>query len=630
MDRNTLLAFTLSMGVFTLWLMWQAEQAPPREVYPATAEQQAPVDGVVKALETLPAVAPSVTPIEPLTTAAPVAAVALETVAEWKRSFDLGLYRVEATNRGGGLTSWTLLDPRYVERVGGQERPIQLLKLDGAGTALRTPFLELGLGDLSDAMYRVESAGPEDVSFVLERGGVLVRKQYRFDSSGYGFELEVEVRNDSGGILRPRFEIVWPAAVNAEQDFNEQSLIALQAGDVEREMVSAVGGGGFFDSLFGGGSEGPPEFHGDIEWAGVDIKYFVGVLVPERTRSAQVRFEPLVPSKIGATILGFEALDLPSGQALTHRLRGYIGPKEPERLIEFGAGLERSIDRGYQWVTPLTSFFQWLLTVFYSVIPNFGVAIVLITILVRVVTAPIMMRQMRSMERMREVQPQLKELQEKHKDDKAKQSEEMMKLYKREGVNPLGGCLPMVLQFPVFIGLFFALKSSISLRHAPFMLWIDDLSAPESLFMIPGLEVPVRVLPIVMGASMVLQQRITPMTMDPAQARMMMTVMPIMMTVLFYQFPSGLVLYWMISNFLGIGHQMWVGKRLRASKAGKSAGTGGSGKPGELKEQAGDASTASEQPRPNRKRRGKRSGSRSRAAKESTATDDTTAGGLQQ
>jgi YidC/Oxa1 family membrane protein insertase len=201
------------------------------------------------------------------------------------------------------------------------------------------------------------------------------------------------------------------------------------------------------------------------------------------------------------------------------------------------------------------------------VIPNYGVAIILLTILVRLVTMPLTNKQMRSMERMRQVQPKLKEIQEKFADDRQKQSEEMMKLYRSEGVNPLGGCFPMILQLPVFIGLFFALRSSIELRHAPFVGWIHDLSAPETLFTIPGLDLPVRVLPLVMGLSMVLQQKITPQpTIDPAQARMMMTIMPIMMTVLFYKFPSGLVLYWFVSNILAITHQLVIGRKIRADQ----------------------------------------------------------------
>jgi len=181
------------------------------------------------------------------------------------------------------------------------------------------------------------------------------------------------------------------------------------------------------------------------------------------------------------------------------------------------------------------------------------------------VTAPLTIKQMRSMERMRLMQPRIKEIQEKYADDRPKQSEEMMRLWKQEGANPLSGCLPMLLQFPVFIGLYWALRGSIELRQAPFVGWIDDLSAPDELFVIPGLGIPFRVLPLVMGVTMVLQQKITPMQANPEQARIMMTVMPVMMTVVFYQFPSGLVLYWMLSSMLAIGHQLWIGRKIRPS-----------------------------------------------------------------
>ncbi|HTF36212.1 MAG TPA: membrane protein insertase YidC, partial [Myxococcota bacterium] len=161
----------------------------------------------------------------------------------------------------------------------------------------------------------------------------------------------------------------------------------------------------------------------------------------------------------------------------------------------------------------------------------------------------------------------IKELQEKYADNRSRQSQEMMKLYKESGVNPLGGCLPILLQFPVFIGLYYALQSSIDLRQAPFFGWIRDLSAPEQVGILPILDLPVRILPLVMGASMVLQQRLTPSTsMDPAQARMMMTVMPVMFTVLFYQFPSGLVLYWLVSNLLAVGHQYWLKRSMAVAK----------------------------------------------------------------
>jgi YidC/Oxa1 family membrane protein insertase len=215
-----------------------------------------------------------------------------------------------------------------------------------------------------------------------------------------------------------------------------------------------------------------------------------------------------------------------------------------------------------------------MLSAIYAAIPNYGLAIIIITVLVRLAMVPLMSRQMRSMKRLGELQPKMKEIQERFADDRQRQSEEMMNLYRQSGVNPLsamsGGCLPMLLQAPVFIGLFYALQSSIDLRQAPFFLWIRDLSAPEALFTIPGLGIPVRVLPLLMGASMVLQSKLTPTTVDPAQARMMMTVMPVMFTFLFYQFSSGLVLYWFVSNLIGIGQQLWMNRGL-AKKAPMAA-----------------------------------------------------------
>jgi YidC/Oxa1 family membrane protein insertase len=233
-----------------------------------------------------------------------------------------------------------------------------------------------------------------------------------------------------------------------------------------------------------------------------------------------------------------------------------------ERLEAFAPSAVASVDLGWSFVKPVTRAFSWLLAVLHSFVPNYGWSIILLRILVRVAMAPLTVKQMRSMERMRLLQPKIKEIQAKYADDRQKQSEAMMSLYRQEKVNPLGGCFPMLLQLPVFIGLLYALRSSIQLRQAPFLGWIDDLAAPDLLFTIPGVEFPVRVLPLLMGASMFVQQKITPVQMDPAQAKMMLIMMPLMMTVVSYSFPSGLVLYWMMSNVLAIAHQLWIGRHL--------------------------------------------------------------------
>jgi YidC/Oxa1 family membrane protein insertase len=270
-----------------------------------------------------------------------------------------------------------------------------------------------------------------------------------------------------------------------------------------------------------------------------------------------MRFSPTVPGERALVVVGFPRAELPPGGRLDREYRVYLGPKEPDRLDTVGAHLDEAIQKG--WFPSLTRFFTWLLTAAHEVIPNYGVAIILITIAVRLLMAPLMARQMKSMKRMSVLQPRMKEIQERYPDDRQKQSEAMMALYKEAGVNPLSmmtGCLPMFLQLPVFIGFYYALQGAIQLRQQPFVGWIDDLSRPEALFVIPGLDLPVRLLPILMGASMVAQQKLTPTAMDPAQARIMLTVMPVMFTVMFYQFASGLVLYWLVSTLLGIGQQV--------------------------------------------------------------------------
>jgi YidC/Oxa1 family membrane protein insertase len=419
------------------------------------------------------------------------------------------------------------------------------------------------MGDLSQVAFTVQRSGDWQIGFSYESGGIRVRKDYTFDPADYAFSLRVSVENGSDGSIGPRYGVSWPAHVVPGHDFAEQSFAALHDGSVILKPVASFGQAGFFDSS----PETQEVLRGEVDWTGVVTTYFVCAVLPDDPADASAQLVATQPGRAGVVQLFFEPVTLPPGQKTERIFRIYAGPKESERLEAVGGGLIRSIDVGWDWLAPLTLFFGWLLRALYSVIPNYGVAIILLTILVRVVTTPLTMKQMRSMERMRALQPKLQELREKHPDDRQKQSEEMMQLYRREGVNPLGGCLPMVLQLPVFIGLFYALRSSIDLRQAPFVGWIDDLSAPDALFEIPGIGIPLRVLPLVMGATMVVQQRITPMQADPAQAKMMMTVMPVMMTVLFYQFPSGLVLYWMVSNVLAIAHQFWVGRTLRTARA---------------------------------------------------------------
>ncbi len=574
MDRNTILAIALSIAVYSVWLGYQSSLQPPPDAAPASSELLAADGGSVDQAEPT-GVIDDADDARVMNDADDAAAStetslpgerprpAVARVEPWKGVIEGERFVAQLSNRGASLTGWTLRDFQQIEN-GSEAGPIELVNAP-AGTpgALTMPFEDLGLGDLSGELFEVESHGRDSVAFRLERGGLEIRKRYAFDLSGYGFEMTVEVRNGSGHLVAPDFTVAWPAAQREGNDYTEQSVVVLHAEDLSREQIASVGGSGFMGI---GASDAGLVFR-DVSWAGVDLKYFASVLLPSDTEGTRAEFESLEEGQAAVTRLAYPPAELAPGQSISRSWQAFLGPKQPAILEQIGRGLERSVDLGYSWFEPLTLFFQWLIHVCYGIVPNYGWSIILITILVRVAMLPIMNRQMRSMEKMRALQPRMKEIQEKFADDRQKQSEAMMALYKETGVNPLGGCLPMLLQFPVFIGLFFALQSSFDLRQAPFILWIDDLSAPEMLFAVPGLDFPIRLLPIIMGGSMILQQKLTPTTVDPSQQMMMMVMMPVMMTVLFYQFPSGLVLYWMVSNFLGIAHQLLIGRRMKAEAA---------------------------------------------------------------
>jgi YidC/Oxa1 family membrane protein insertase len=561
LDRNLFLAFALSFLVLTSWTLWQAQRRESEIPEGNIAQEGAPrAAGEEEQTRDLSKPSPTI-PRTPKPVRPPVAS--LPSAPATRIEITMPLYRAELTTRGGGLQKWTLEHYRDAHLPGHPN--VELTTLEAGEVALATPFLELDLGDLSEAAFEVEQPGPREVVFLHRARGITVRKAYSFGEESYDFRLELSVANGSSETIEPAFEVLWPVRARETPDFADHALLVLADGSVTRMRLAELGTASFFSRVFGSTPQTGPIVHeGEIDWTGAETRYFVSVLLPDVPRDANARFEPEEPGKAGTAVLSFAPVPVPPGQTFEREYRGFIGPKESERLAAANPSLERTIDRGWTWVAPLTAAFTWMLRAIHSVVPNYGLAIIIITVLVRLGMAPLMSKQMQSMKRLGELQPKMKEIQERFADDRQRQSEEMMKLYRQSGVNPLGGCFPMLLQFPVFIGLYYALQSSIELRQAPFFLWIRDLSAPETLFTLPGLEIPVRVLPLLMGASMVLQSKLTPTSVDPAQARMMMTVMPVMFTVLFYQFPSGLVLYWFVSNLIGIGQQLWVNRRRTA------------------------------------------------------------------
>jgi YidC/Oxa1 family membrane protein insertase len=242
----------------------------------------------------------------------------------------------------------------------------------------------------------------------------------------------------------------------------------------------------------------------------------------------------------------------------------FFGPKSMSAVAQAGHDLSRIIDFGYFDV--LAKPCLWLMNYLYTIIPNYGVAIIILTILSKILLWPLGTKSYKSMSQMKKLQPLIKEIRDKYKDDRKKMNEEVMRLHRTYNINPLGGCLPMVVQIPVFFALYRMLDQAIELRHAPFIGWINDLSAPDRLFhfdfSIPFMEPPygIPVLTLIMGATMFWQQKMTPPAGDPTQAKMML-LMPVVFTFIFINFSAGLVLYWLVNNVLSIGQQYYTQKK---------------------------------------------------------------------
>jgi YidC/Oxa1 family membrane protein insertase len=239
-----------------------------------------------------------------------------------------------------------------------------------------------------------------------------------------------------------------------------------------------------------------------------------------------------------------------AGQSVTVAHRLFVGPKDIDVLKSQGSSLEKSLDLG--WFKHIAMPLLYTLKFFNRYVGNYGIAIIIITIILKALFFPLTHKSYKSMKDMQKIQPKMAALKEKYKDDRDAMNKAVMELYREHKVNPLGGCLPMVVQIPVFFALYKALMFSIELRHAPFFLWVTDLADKD----------PYYVTPVIMGITMFVQQKMTPSQMDPIQQKMMLAL-PVVFTFMFLSFPSGLVLYWLVNNILTIGQQMYINKLVK-------------------------------------------------------------------
>jgi YidC/Oxa1 family membrane protein insertase len=554
MEKRAILAAVLMAGVLMLYQFLFVTPEPARPPAP-DAKSAAP------------------TPSVPATPASPAPAVVVPVppreaplVSERRAVVETPLYRATVSSRGGRFDNWTLhyrgdkplvvdeLGPRGLT-IGRPGKPAQLVEF-----MLSTESLTLG-----------KDSPPGELTLVGEDGfGLRITETLRFKPDTYLVQRSITVENRHSVAQSAEITLGWAAPVewpkDAVQKFHGQHpirTVRLVGGAVQREELPKVSG-----------------FQGPGQWIGLESDWYLIAYMPDagnfqlfETRQADNKpggGKPVNLDEVGVRA-AIPALD--PGQSWRGRVTTYVGPKEYARLKAIGVGLEKSVYFGgfplpqhygglpMEWLAvPVLWVMHWI----YRFTGNYGIAIILLTVITKVLFFPLTIKSMTSMKAMQALQPQINALRSKYKSDPQRLQQETMALYRANKVNPLGGCLPMVVQIPIFYALYVALSVSVELQNQPFIcfgrffgvdLWICDLASQD----------PTYVLPLLMGASMFVQQKITPVMGDPRQAKMML-LMPVVFTFMFLNLPSGLVLYWTLSNVLQIAQQKYMERRGKTEK----------------------------------------------------------------
>ena len=423
-----------------------------------------------------------------------------------------------------------------------------LFSLDnGAGTSL--PVFK---GDKSSIALTQEAETAKLTMTASPADGLTVVRTLTFRGDSYLINAEYKVQNATDKPVQ-----VSPALSLDNEPFGHAS----ESSQFLFSGPAAYVNGALVETKPKTLAEKPVVLQGKVSWTGFVDNYFMTSVVPATGNPVSVTLQGSEKQVRTVISEGIQTIGAHEAKAYTYTL--YFGPKKLQILEAAGNDLAKSVNFG--WFDILGKPMLWLLNFFHQYSGNYGVAIILLTMLIKLVFWPITQKGMSSMKNMQKLQPKIAKLRERYKDDPAKMNQEMMTLYKTYKVNPVGGCLPMLIQIPFFFALYQVLLAAIELRHAPFLLWITDLSAPDRLWI--GFDVPylhgIPILTLLMGASMFFQQKMTPTTADPAQARIMQ-FLPVVFTVMFINFASGLVLYWLINNLLSILQQYLINRKNKA------------------------------------------------------------------
>jgi YidC/Oxa1 family membrane protein insertase len=533
MEKRVLIAIVLSIAVMYGYSILFPQQKRTESIAPTAA---------IPVQEVSPLTQPGI--ISTVSTPLPVSSPESKLVVAKEILVDTDVYSAVLSTDGGALKKLVLKQFKDVLGKGGKE--IVLFREDSPSRytlATAYPgFYPEKTSAFAANTDRLVLTGSEKKSIELvltTPSGLQFKKVYTFSGTGYDISLEHSISNFSSARHEGELNLyLRNRSVKPTNDNNRFEVFG---------PVTLSESGVTFDNLTDLG-KAEKSYTKGLKWSGFGDKYFLNAVLLKNSVFATLSLKDT--AGVLEQRFSTSRLTLDPRQVYASSCTLYFGPKDIDLLKAQGDNLEGSIDLG--WFTVIAKPMLHSLKLFYRYLHNYGLAIILITIILKILFFPLTHKSYKSMKEMQKLQPKMQELKEKFKDDRDGLNKSVMELYKTHKVNPMGGCLPMVVQIPVFFGLYKALMFSIELRHAPFYFWIQDLSAKD----------PYYITPIIMGATMFIQQKMTPTNMDPIQAKMMLAL-PVVFTFMFLNFPSGLVLYWLVNNILTIAQQAYINRSLK-------------------------------------------------------------------
>ena len=531
MDRKTLLAFVLIaiVLIFTPWYMDLVSPSRALSDLPVDSDKLVP-DEILSS--------PKANPL-------PAEKKQQNNVATKSIVVENSFYRVALSNKNGGsFSSFELLqydkfDSTYVNLIDELNRDnmaLGFVSLDGDPVLLSDNWDSTNPRDFVRASTRQQT-----VVFQTSFNGNRIQKKYIFYPDSYNIDVEVAFNKPNDYISRNQYYLSWfgglsPTEKNVKDDLTHFGGYAYlgdelltSSGKNENEVVTTQ--------------------KGQTHWSAVTTKYFISAIIPET---------PGVGASVGAKqIDGRPIYNVKINQSASssNRFTLYVGPLDYKTIRSFDNGLEKTMSLGWAIFRPLGRLVTWSLAKLYALIPNYGLVVILFAFIVKILLNPLTKQSFVSNKKMQALQPEIQKLKEKYKNDPQRASRAQMELFKERGVNPMGGCLPLLLQMPILISFFTVFRSTIEFRGAPFVLWINDLSAPDTLFSLGGF--PINVLPVLMGLTMFLQQKMMATPGAGGQQKFMLYFMNVFFLFLFYSFPSGLNLYYSVFNILSIVQQKY-------------------------------------------------------------------------